>query len=86
MSNKVTLCLPAEDEIETTMEKMIPESPFLIEKTIRYKSGLLVQLIQDFTGRIFRLTVNCSNDALCISNENVWSDSVSHSDPVRRPS
>jgi hypothetical protein len=84
MLSKVTLCLPAEDEIETTMEKMIPESPFLIEKTIRYKSGLLVQLIQDFTGRIFRFSVNCSNDALCISNQSLWTDAVSHSDPLPR--
>jgi hypothetical protein len=84
MSNKVTFCLPAEDEIETTMEKMIPESSFLIEKTIRYKNGLLVQLIQDFTGRIFRFSVNCSNDSLCISNQSLWTDAVSHSDPVRR--
>jgi hypothetical protein len=84
MSNKVTFCLPTEDEIETTMEKMIPESSFLIEKTIRYKNGLLVQLIQDFTGRIFRFSVNCSNDSLCISNQSLWTDAVSHSDPVRR--
>ena len=71
MSNKVMLCLPAEDEIETTTEKMIPESSFLIEKTIRYKSGLLVKLIQDFTGRIFRFSVNCSDDSLWISNQNL---------------
>ena len=84
MSNKVTLCLPAEEEIETTMEKMIPESSFLIEKTIRYKSGLLVQLIQDFTGRIFRFSVNCSNDPLCISNQSLWEDPISHSELRRR--
>jgi hypothetical protein len=84
MSNKVTLCLPAEEEIETTMEKMIPESSFLIEKTIRYKSGLLVQLIQDFTGRIFRFSVNCSKDSLCISNQSLWDDPVPQSELRRR--
>ncbi|MCI0414557.1 hypothetical protein L0222_17405 [bacterium] len=81
MSSKVMLSLPAEEEIETTMERMIPESSFLIEKTIRYKSGLLVKLIQDFTGRIFRFSVNCADDALWISNQ-----SLLHSDAMRRRS
>ena len=84
MLSKVMLCLPAEDEIETTMEKMIPESSFLIEKTIRYKSGLLVKLIQDFTGRIFRFSVNCSNDPLCISNQSLLQEGVTHPDALRR--
>ena len=71
MSSKVVLCLPAEDEIETIVEKRFKDSSKLIEKTIRYKNGMQVKLIQDFSGKIFRLLLNCSNDALWISEQRV---------------
>jgi hypothetical protein len=71
ISSKMVLCLPCEDEIETTVEKRVSESPSLIEKTIRYKNGMQVKLIQDFTGKIFRLLMNCTNDTLWISEQRV---------------
>lgn len=71
MSSKVVLCLPCEDEIETTVEKRVSESSKLIEKTIRYKNGMQVKLIQDFSGKIFRLLMNCSNDTLWISEHRI---------------
>jgi hypothetical protein len=60
MLNKMMLCLPSEDEIEMTIEQRIPESSSLIEKTIRYKNGLQIKVIEDFTGRIFQFTLNCA--------------------------
>jgi hypothetical protein len=71
MSSKVVLSLPSEDEIETTVERRISESPSLIEKTIRYKNGMQVKLIQNFAGKVFRLLMNCSNDSLWISDQRV---------------
>ena len=69
MSSKMVLCLPGEDEIETIVETRVPESATLIEKTIRYKNGMQIKLIQDFSGKIFRLTMNCSNDTLWVSEQ-----------------
>jgi hypothetical protein len=71
ISSRVVLCLPSEDEVETTVEKRVSESPSLIEKTIRYKSGMQVKLLQDFTGKIFRLLMNCTNDTLWISDHKI---------------
>jgi hypothetical protein len=71
MSNRVVLSLPSEDEIETTIERRIPESALLIEKRIRYKSGIQIKLVQDFRGKIFRLSMDCSNESLWISDQNV---------------
>ena len=69
LSSKVVLSLPREDEIETSVERRISETPSLIEKTIRYKNGMQVKLVQDFTGKIFRLLMSCTNESLWISEQ-----------------
>jgi len=66
MLNATVLCLPDEDEIETTFEKRISESSCLIERTVRYKSGTQVQMIQDFMGRIYHFSIKSSKDNLRI--------------------
>ena len=66
MSNATVLCLPEEDEIETTYEKRISESSCLVERTIRYKSGLQVQVVEDFMGRIYHFSMKSSKDSLRI--------------------
>ena len=71
ISSKMVLCLPCEDEIETSVEKRVSEAPSLIERTIRYKNGMQVKMIQDFTGKIFRLLMNCTNETLWISGQRV---------------
>jgi hypothetical protein len=71
MGSKALLCLPCEDEIETTIEKKVPESSTLIEKTIRYKNGMQIKLIQDFSGKVVRLLMNCSNGTLWLAEQGV---------------
>ena len=55
----VLLELPSEDEIAVTEERKSSEMPFLIRKTIRYRNGAKVILIQDFHERVFRVEVEC---------------------------
>lgn len=84
MSFKLVLCLPAEDEIETTVEKMVSESSFLIEKTIRYRNGLQIKLVQDFSGEIFQFSMNCSNDTLRVADQSLMDVSVLGKRAARR--
>jgi hypothetical protein len=55
----VLLELPSEDEIAVTEERKTSEMPFLIRKTIRYRNGAKIILIQDFHERVFRVEIDC---------------------------
>jgi len=55
---------PGEDQIEVEFEKRLSESSYLIERTIRYKSGIQIELIQDFMGRVFHFSIKSLNAGL----------------------
>ncbi len=64
MNPFVFLELPSEDEIVVTEERQSSAMPFLIRKTIRYRNGAKVILIQDFNERVFRVEVDCEEAPL----------------------
>jgi hypothetical protein len=59
VSPKVVLELPAEDEIAVTEEKEVVGHPRFIQKTIRYRNGITVLLVQDSQNRVLRIEVSC---------------------------
>ena len=58
---KIILMLPCEDDIATIEEIRMPSSPGLVKRTIRYKNGLVAELVKDFENVVFyvRLHANC---------------------------
>jgi len=54
---EIVLSLPGEDEIQSTAEIRLPAAPGIIQKTIRYKNGMELTLLQDFRDFIFSLSV-----------------------------
>jgi hypothetical protein len=48
--------LPEEKEIESTAEFRVSSESNIIRKTIRYKNGLVVELLQDFDETIFHVS------------------------------
>jgi len=69
--SKMILCLPGEEEIETAVEKRVSESSCLIERTIRYRNGTQVRLIQDLMGQVFHFSIKCSDRPMWISENHL---------------
>jgi hypothetical protein len=66
------LNLPEENEIESTAELRLSSESNMIRKTIRYKSGLIVEILQDFEEAIFRVSVSGNHAPLRILNNQVF--------------
>ena len=67
----ILLELPSEDEIAVTEEKQNIEEPCLIRKTIRYRNGAKVVLIQDFDNRVFHVEVDCEEHPFFFSGKQI---------------
>jgi hypothetical protein len=66
------LNLPEEDEIESTAELRVSSESNMIRKTIRYKSGLIVELLQDFEESVFRVSFSGDRSPLRILKNQVY--------------
>lgn len=66
------LKLPEEEEIESTAELRVSSEPNIIRKTIRYKNGMVVELLQDFEETIFRVSFSAINSPLRIMKNQVY--------------
>jgi len=57
---EILLNLPDEEDIQSTAEVRVSAAPGLIRKTIRYKDGMELILLQDFQELVFSLSLRFS--------------------------
>lgn len=68
MDPVVVLELPSEDEIAVREERSIGEpSSHCIRKTLRYRNGMMVVMVQDFENRVYSIQVSCEPSTLFLS-------------------
>lgn len=68
---EIVLSLPGEEEIQSTAEIRLPTAPGIIQKTIRYKNGMELTLLQDFRDLIFSLSVRFYSTPFRLRKEHV---------------
>lgn len=66
MKPQIVVELPEEQEIESVEETRLPASPGIIQKTIRYKNGMIATLLKDFNEAVFSVQLRAA-DPFCIS-------------------
>jgi len=67
------LKLPDEAEIESSIEWQVQNIPAVVRKTIRYRSGIIVVLSQDFSGNVFQIVIRSESHPFRISNNEILS-------------
>jgi len=68
---KMALTLPDEGEILSKAEKRFLDCPGLVKKTIRYRNGLVLTLIEDFSEAIFSMSFDFSVTPFRISRNHI---------------
>ncbi len=69
---KLALTLPGEDEILSTAEKRFVDCPGLVKKTVRYRNGLVLTLVEDFSEAIFSISLDFSVTPFRIIRNNIF--------------
>lgn len=86
---KLALTLPGEEEILSKAEKRFLNFPGLVRKTIRYRNGIVLTLIEDFSESIFSISLDFSVAPIRISQNGTLTGSIetraSKKRPFRRP-
>jgi hypothetical protein len=70
MKTQVIFELPEEKEIESVEESRVATSPGMIQKTIRYKNGMIATLVKDFHESIYSIQLSAS-EAFCMNRNQV---------------
>jgi len=70
MRTQVVLELPEDQEIETVEESRIASSPGMIQKTIRYKNGMIATLLKDFHESVFSVSLT-AQDPFCMNRNHL---------------
>lgn len=66
MTSQIVLELPEEREIESVEESRLASSPGIIQKTIRYRNGMIATLLKDFHESVFSIQLT-AGDPFCMS-------------------
>ena len=74
---KLALTLPGEEEILSKAEKRFVNFPGLVRKTVRYRDGMVLTLIEDFSESIFSISVDFSFAPIRISQNTILTGSRS---------
>ena len=69
--DKIILMLPCDDDIAMVEEVRLPSSPGLMKRTIRYKNGLVAELIKDFDNVVFFVRLHADLQPFLINNNQI---------------
>jgi len=80
----MVLSLPGEEEILSKAEKRFTGFPGLVRKTIRYRNGMVLTLIEDFSEFIFSISLDFSLAPFRISQNKILTSSKSSTSPQKK--
>jgi len=82
----MVLSLPGEEEILSKAEKRFTGFPGLVKKTIRYRNGMVLTLIEDFSESIFSISLDFSFAPFRISQNRILTSSNSQAERPKKRS